>query len=216
MLTNTDLSFPIAYTVTLTMPQPLPTNRAMTSSLPTPTSSSIGTDRASSTSLSSITLGPQQCQDIARDESEHLALGAVDLELQKTFAETICQEISQNHTLLSDSVGDAGILHLLYFKVINSLAYNYEIEWINGCEQTLSPISADKPLPGSDINCSTLWIGDCTACRFKRPLKSPTSFRRNTSSILLTFVACLGCDHNLGGFIDVGCARYTFSYGYIL
>lgn len=146
-----------------------------------------GANRATSTSFSGITLGQQKCQDVAHDQAQYLAVGALDMGKQKTFAETVCHEISQKHIRLSQSGGDGGILHLIYFKVVDSLAYNYEIEWISGCEQTLSLISADKPLPGSDINCSTLWIDDCNAC----------------------------CDHNLGGYIDVGCARYTFSYGYV-
>ena len=105
-----------------------------------------------------MTLGKQQCQDIVRDESDHLALGAVDLEKQKEHAETICQELSQNKTQISVSS------YLLYFKSVNTVTYNYEIEWISGCEQTPSAILADEPLIGSEINCSTLWIGDCTAC----------------------------------------------------
>ncbi|ROW04787.1 hypothetical protein VMCG_04890 [Cytospora schulzeri] len=147
------------------MAQPWATNRAKTSSFSTPPSA-IGTQQALSSSPSRITLGQQQCQGMIRDESRYLALGAVDQEMQKTFAEAICQEISQNHTQLSESGGDGGFSHIIYFKVVNSLAYNYEIEWISGCEQTRSLISADRPLPGSDINCSALWIGDCTACRF--------------------------------------------------
>ncbi|ROV99853.1 hypothetical protein VSDG_03114 [Cytospora chrysosperma] len=184
---QTDLSFPLVYTVTLNMRQPLPTNRGMPSSSPTTAFPVIGANRATSTSFSSITLGQQKCQDIAHDEAQYLAVGALDLEKQKIFAETVCHELSQKHIRLSQLGGDGGILHLVYFKVVDSLAYNYEIEWISDCEQTLSLISANKPLPGSDINCSTLWIDDCNAC----------------------------CDHSLGGYIDVGCARYTFSYGYV-
>ncbi|KUI70880.1 hypothetical protein VM1G_11715 [Cytospora mali] len=126
----------------------------------------IGPKRAASTGFTNITLGQQQCQDIVRDESQLLASGAVDPERQKYFAEAICQEISQLHIQISDPSVYAGAKHhVIYFRVVNSLLYNYEIEWINGCEQTLSQISVDKPLPGSEINCSTLWIGDYTASR---------------------------------------------------
>lgn len=170
-LIDTDFSFPVAYTVTLTTAEPLPTNKALVATstcISTIISSSTSTkpNKASSTSPSSITLGDQQCLDIARDESQYLeVLGPVDLETQEYFAETICQEITQNHIQLNNSGDDTRTHHLFYIKFINNTSYNYGIEWIRGCEQKPTLIPADRPLPGSDINCSTLWIGDCTACR---------------------------------------------------
>ncbi|KUI59645.1 hypothetical protein VP1G_11026 [Cytospora mali] len=172
---QTELTFPAVYTVTLTTAQTIPTNGAESPSSLTTTSFPIHPKRAASTNFTNITLGQQQCQDIVREESQLLASGAVDLERQKYFAEAICQEITQLHIQISDPSVYAGAKHhVIYFRVVNSLLYNYEIEWINGCEQTLSQVSVDKPLPGSEVNCSTLWIGDCTACKFIQPLKTST------------------------------------------
>lgn len=173
---HTESAFHFIYTASLTTAQTWPRHSGIVPSFPTPGPPSARPARAAPSSLSSITVGQQQCQDIVREGSHALAQGSVDMEAQKYHAEAICQDLADGDFRISDPmVHPAGTHYYSRNELVGSLSYNYETEWVNGCHQTSPLTPGDIPLPGGNVNCSTLWIGDCTACRFRHFSASPRS-----------------------------------------
>ncbi|KAK8117523.1 uncharacterized protein PG998_005804 [Apiospora kogelbergensis] len=142
----------------------------------------IGYPATATASIAALALGRFHCNDEA-DFPGHGPIVGDDVRLGS-------QQACMNTALTEDEMYD-GQSPITYSMTLSNVPYSFAISWVAGCKTTVDKVSPARPLnqtsqdaPGHDVVCTDLLYDN--------------------------WANCTG-NGGVGGYVDAGCLRYSFT-----